>query len=804
MTHSSDDGDPAPPKGRLHAVGWTLALLLVAVAAFGLYRVISRSTGALRAQETSVHENATFFNVQGSRFTVPEGSPLRAKLEIAPVVEQDIQRSLTLPAVVEADPARTVKVLPPVTGRVLELKVELGSRVEQGDVLAIIEFQRSRAGPFGRRKGASRPQADQAERSIACSFWKKLRPSPSRIASRRRAIMLRPSPSTSRTQARLHAIGVSADQKSDTRLLPLKAPVAGSIIDLQIGPGSFLNDLTAPVMTIADLSDRLGHRATSPRRTPRWSLKGQSVDVVFTAYPDEVFKGQVLFVSDVLDPDTRRTKVRIAFANPDLRLKPNMFANATFLAPPAERAGGADEGAGSAQRIRSGVRRGRTVGVRSRAASRSHSSKAIRRSWRAASRPATASSSRAECCSMIDAIFAFALRKHMVRGDDLPCSARSTGIIRGPNSPSRPIRTSPTRSAQVVTQAPGMAAEEVEQRITIPLERELNGTPGLLFMRSKSTFGLSLITMVFRDGIEDYWSRHAHQRAHPERRPAARPHARPRSAVARRPARSIITRSNPTPRACASFPRYSAGSSFRRSSRCRASPTSATSAASRRSSSSSSIRNSSCASTCRSPMSRPPSTPTAPAPAAASSPAARLGYVVRGIGLVQTLDDMGAIVVTQRNGTPILLRDLGKLKLANQERHGILGKNQKNDAIEGTVLLAARRQPFAGDRGHPRQGRGAQRAAEGRRRSDRALYRPRRPRGCDDRQVSRDHFPGHRPGLRRPHPISRQPAQRADHRHHHSVRDGHGIHPDESLQDSRPTCSHSAPSISASSSTAPS
>ena len=39
-------------------------------------------------------------------------------------------------------------------------------------------------------------------------------------------------------------------------------------------------------------------------------------------------------------------------------------------------------------------------------------------------------------------------------------------------------------SAQVITQAPGLAAEEVEQQITIPLERELNGTPGMLFMRS--------------------------------------------------------------------------------------------------------------------------------------------------------------------------------------------------------------------------------------------------------------------------------------------------------------------------------
>src|SRR4051812_606847 len=62
-------------------------------------------------------------------------------------------------------------------------------------------------------------------------------------------------------------------------------------------------------------------------------------------------------------------------------------------------------------------------------------------------------------------------------------------------------------SAQVVTQAPGLAAEEVEQQVTIPLERELNGTPGLSTMRSRSTFGLSLITLIFRDGIDDYWAR---------------------------------------------------------------------------------------------------------------------------------------------------------------------------------------------------------------------------------------------------------------------------------------------------------
>src|SRR5258708_35153641 len=61
--------------------------------------------------------------------------------------------------------------------------------------------------------------------------------------------------------------------------------------------------------------------------------KGQGVEVVFAAYPGEVFWGEVLFVSDVLDTDSRRTKVRIAFPNPEIRLKPNMFATVSFFAP---------------------------------------------------------------------------------------------------------------------------------------------------------------------------------------------------------------------------------------------------------------------------------------------------------------------------------------------------------------------------------------------------------------------------------------------------------------------------------------
>ncbi|MBY0366823.1 MAG: efflux RND transporter permease subunit, partial [Burkholderiaceae bacterium] len=58
----------------------------------------------------------------------------------------------------------------------------------------------------------------------------------------------------------------------------------------------------------------------------------------------------------------------------------------------------------------------------------------------------------------------------------------------------------------VTTQVPGLAAEEVEQQITIPLERALRNTPGLVTIRSSSTFALSLITLVFKDGTEDYFA----------------------------------------------------------------------------------------------------------------------------------------------------------------------------------------------------------------------------------------------------------------------------------------------------------
>ena len=61
--------------------------------------------------------------------------------------------------------------------------------------------------------------------------------------------------------------------------------------------------------------------------------------------------------------------------------------------------------------------------------------------------------------------------------------------------------------AQVITQWPGRAAEEVEQQVTIPIEVQMNGIPHLQHLRSTSLFGLSSVMLIFDDDSQNDWNR---------------------------------------------------------------------------------------------------------------------------------------------------------------------------------------------------------------------------------------------------------------------------------------------------------
>src|ERR1700691_4946797 len=68
-------------------------------------------------------------------------------------------------------------------------------------------------------------------------------------------------------------------------------------------------------------------------------------------------------------------------------------------------------------------------------------------------------------------------------------------------------------------------------------------------------------------------------------------------------------------------------------------------------------------------------------------------YVIRGVGLIHTLEEIGSIFVTQTGATPVLVRDLGRMTLSHQEREGILGKDGNPDTIEGIVLMLKYQNP---------------------------------------------------------------------------------------------------------------
>jgi cobalt-zinc-cadmium resistance protein CzcA len=60
---------------------------------------------------------------------------------------------------------------------------------------------------------------------------------------------------------------------------------------------------------------------------------------------------------------------------------------------------------------------------------------------------------------------------------------------------------------EIITQWPGISAEQIEQQVTIPLEVAMNGIPDITHLRSFSLFGLSDVKLIFSDDSENAWNR---------------------------------------------------------------------------------------------------------------------------------------------------------------------------------------------------------------------------------------------------------------------------------------------------------
>ena len=313
------------PTARSRTFMWTgvgLGLLLIVFMYTKGFGLLNRTKSA---------EETPALVKKGAQISIPEGSALRDRIGTVVAVTEQVSGKLTFPGVVESDPARTAAVLPPLGGRVLELKVGLGDRVQRGQLLAVIESPDLAQAYDDDEKAAdtlalTRKNLSRQEEQV------KLGVASDRDLDQARSDFVQAQAEFTRTQVRLKAVGADEKGSKRSRLLSVRAPVGGSITALSIAPGNVINDPTQPILTIADLATVWVTALVSENDLGDVS-KGEDAEVVLAAYPDKPREGKVSFVSDVIEPDSHRNKLRIAFANADYQLKPNMFALVTLQGP---------------------------------------------------------------------------------------------------------------------------------------------------------------------------------------------------------------------------------------------------------------------------------------------------------------------------------------------------------------------------------------------------------------------------------------------------------------------------------------
>ncbi len=111
----------------------------------------------------------------------------------------------------------------------------------------------------------------------------------------------------------------------------IRAPFDGQLGIRRVDLGQFL-DAGSAIVELEAL-DPVYVDYALPERSLSEIAVGQPVEVRVTAYPDQVFKGEIRAISPAVNRETRNIQVRALLQNPDLRLLPGMFAKVSTLLP---------------------------------------------------------------------------------------------------------------------------------------------------------------------------------------------------------------------------------------------------------------------------------------------------------------------------------------------------------------------------------------------------------------------------------------------------------------------------------------
>jgi cobalt-zinc-cadmium efflux system membrane fusion protein len=118
--------------------------------------------------------------------------------------------------------------------------------------------------------------------------------------------------------------------------IPLLSPIAGEIVERDVGPGQLLQAGTTQAFVISDMST-VWVLANVYQSDLAFVRVGDDVTIQSDSYPDS-FHGKISFVSPALDPTTRTLQARIVVDNPGEKLKNNMYVTAKVTAGSIENA----------------------------------------------------------------------------------------------------------------------------------------------------------------------------------------------------------------------------------------------------------------------------------------------------------------------------------------------------------------------------------------------------------------------------------------------------------------------------------
>jgi cobalt-zinc-cadmium resistance protein CzcA len=239
---------------------------------------------------------------------------------------------------------------------------------------------------------------------------------------------------------------------------------------------------------------------------------------------------------------------------------------------------------------------------------------------------------------------------------------------------------------EIITQWPGRTAEEVERLITVPIEKEMNGIPRLTTIRSISLYGLSDVILTYQNGTDNYFARQEVFNRLPDVSlpSAVTPSVAPLSAPSGLIYRYVLQSPDRSPMELKTFEDWTVEPQYRSvpgvaddsgfgggtmQYQVLLDPTKVASVGLS--------------------VQQVESSLTANNDNSGGGFYSQGGefFYVRGLGRVNTLEDIGNVVVAVHNGTPVLVKDVGRVVIGIAPRLGEFGYQKQDDAVEGVILL---------------------------------------------------------------------------------------------------------------------